>query len=118
MNQAFTDMMKGFDVWKRWDMSKNMEMFNTSDAARMGVRFIDFQKSAFNTTFDTMLKMQEQSQKVTTAFMAGNKGIPDSGRAFLDEWQAQLTSNQNEFRKYVTDHYDRLIDMLQPKDEK
>lgn len=115
MNQVFTEMMKGFDIWKSWDMSKNLEMFNTSDAARMGVRVIDFQKSAFNTTFDTMLKMQEQSQKVTEAFLASNKAIPDSGRAMLAEWQSQLTHNQAEFRKYISDHYDRCIDMLQPK---
>jgi len=117
MNQVFTEMMKGFDSWKGWDMSKNLEMFNTSDAARMGVRFIDFQKSAFNTTFDTMLKMQEQSQKVATAFLANNKAIPDSGRVLMEEWQTQLTNNQTEFQKYITDHYDRLIDMIQPKSQ-
>lgn len=116
MNQAFTEMMKGFDTWKSWDMSKNMDMFNTSDAARMGVRFIDFQKSAFTTTFETMLKMQEQSQKVATAFMANNKAIPDSGLKFMEEWQAQLTNNQNEFQKYITDHYDRILEMMQPKE--
>ena len=118
MNQAFTEMMKGFDTWKSWDMSKNMEMFNTSDAAHMGVRFIDFQKSAFTTTFDTMLKMQEQSQKVATAFMGNNKAVPDSSRVLMEEWQAQLANNQTEFQKYITDSYDRILDMLQPKEEK
>ncbi|WP_300670279.1 hypothetical protein [Desulfoluna sp.] len=118
MNQVFTEMFKGFDSWKSWDMSKNLEMFNSPDAARMGVRFIDFQKSAFNTTFDTMLKMQEQSQKMTTALMSGNKSMPDSGQKLMDDWQTQLTTNQNEFRKYITDHYDQLIGMLNPKDKK
>jgi hypothetical protein len=116
MNQAFTEMMKGFDSWKSWDMPKNMEMFNTSDAARMGARFIDFQKNAFTTSFETMLKMQEQSQKVAAAFMENNSAIPAPGRALLDQWQAQLSNNQTEFQKYITDHYDRVLEMMQSKE--
>ena len=87
MNPLFSEMMKGFEPWKAWDYSKAMEMMNASDAARMGVRFIDFQKSAFSTTFDTLMKFQEQSRKVASIFTAGNQAMPESSRSFLEEWE-------------------------------
>lgn len=117
MNESFTKAMKDFDIWKGWNMAGNMDMLNSSDAARMGARFIDFQKSAFSITFETMLKMQEQSQKAASVFMTENKAIPEQSRDMLDQWQSQLTQGQNDFQKYIVGHYDRLIDMFEPKKE-
>lgn len=117
MNESFAKAMKDFDFLKGWNMAGNMDMLNTSDAARMGARVIDFQKSAFSITFETLLKMQEQTQKVTSVFMTENKAIPEQSRAMLDQWQSQLTQGQNDFQKHIIDHYDRLIDMLEPKKE-
>ena len=112
MNPFFSEMMKGFDPWKAWDATKAMEMFTSSDASRMGTRFIDFQKSAFNTTFDTWIKLQEQTEKVAAIFTSGNQMMPEAGQAWMSEWQGWFKENQVKKKKTVADNFDRLKNLM------
>lgn len=112
MNPLFSEMLKGFEPWKAWDVTKAMEMFTSSDTSRMGVRFIDFQKSAFNTSFDTWMKLQEQSTKVASIFTAGNQAMPEPAKAWATEWENWMKESQTQYRQFVSDNYDRLKTLM------
>jgi hypothetical protein len=101
MNEMWKNMdaMKGFDFMKKFDFMKDL------NAAKIGLQVLDFQKSTFNNTYNTLLKIQEQTEKITESFMKDNAAIPAEGRKILDEWKLVLKKGQSEIKKSIDEGF-------------
>ncbi|MBU0994267.1 MAG: hypothetical protein KJ737_17390 [Proteobacteria bacterium] len=105
MQNMMNDILKNVDAMKAFDFTKNLDIFKDMNASKIGLQILGFQKNAFNTTYNTLLKIQEQSEKIVDSFVTSNAAIPDQGRKFLDEWRQAFRNGQNEFKKSIDDSF-------------
>jgi polyhydroxyalkanoate synthesis regulator phasin len=107
MKNMMNDMMKNMDVFKGFDMSKKMDFMKDFNAAKIGLQVLDFQKSTFNNTYNTLLKIQEQSEKIADSLLKDNSAIPAEGRKMLDEWKLVFKKGQTEMKKSIDDSFSK-----------
>lgn len=107
MKNMMGDMWKNMDMMKNFDFTKKFDLMKDFNAAKIGLQVLDFQKSTFNNTFNTLLKLQEQSEKIAESFMKDNTVIPDEGRKILDEWKLVMKKGQNEIKKSIDEGFSK-----------
>jgi hypothetical protein len=112
---ASPDFAKNFGSFASPDFAKNFGSFKEFDAAKISRQALDFQKSAFDKTFDAMLKIQDQSSSMTASLIGGNKFLPEEGRKMLEEWSLSLRENQFEFKKKLDDNFSQFMSLLAPE---
>lgn len=71
-------------------------------------QIIDFQKSAFNNTFDSITMLQEHSEKAASTFMSSSPFMQNQNNKMIDEWFDGLKKGRDDFRKMVDDNFDKL----------
>ncbi len=56
------------------------------DPNQMLKQMLDFNKSAFDNSFNAMLTIQEQNEKMFDTFMEQATWIPEEGKKLIQEW--------------------------------
>ncbi len=112
MKNMMNEMWKNMDTFKTFDFSKKMDFMKDFNAAKLGLQVLDFQKSTFNNTYNTFLKIQEQTEKIADSFMKDNSAIPAEGRKILDEWRLVLKKGQNEIKKSIDEGFMKAESMF------
>jgi hypothetical protein len=107
MKNMMGEMWKNMDTMKTFDFAKKFDLMKDFNAAKLGLQVLDFQKSTFNNTYNTMLKIQEQSEKIADSFMKDNTAIPAEGRKILDEWKLVLKKGQLEIKKSIDEGFSK-----------
>lgn len=107
MKNMMGDMWKNMDMMKNFDFAKKFDLMKDFNAAKIGLQVLDFQKSTFNNTYNTLLKLQEQSEKMAESFMKDNAAIPDEGRKILDEWKLVMKKGQTEIKKSIDEGFSK-----------
>lgn len=105
MKNMMNEMWKNMDTFKAFDISKKMDFMKDFNASKLGLQVLDFQKSTFNNTYNTLLKIQEQTEKITDSLMKDNSVIPAEGRKILDEWRLVLKKGQSEIKKSIDEGF-------------
>lgn len=107
MKNMMSEMWKNMDGMKNFDFGKKLDFMKDFNAAKLGLQVLDFQKSTFNNTYNTFLKIQEQSEKIAESFMKDNTAIPAEGRKILDEWKLVLKKGQTEIKKSIDEGFSK-----------
>lgn len=85
------------DMWKSVGM-KDMNMMKDMDPTKIGLQILDFQKSAFNNTYNAMMQIQQQTEKMAEPLLKNNPVVPE-------EWKNMLKKNQHEMKKAIDDGF-------------
>jgi hypothetical protein len=56
------------------------------DPKQIAKQLIEFNKSAFDNSFEAMVVLQDQAEKAVSAFMAQNALIPEEGKKAIADW--------------------------------
>ncbi len=87
------------------DMFKNLmsDMFNNvgnmnnmkdMDPSKIGLKVLDFQKNAFNETYDAMQNLIQQTEKMMEPLLKNNP-------VANEEWNSMLKKSQEEIKKSI-----------------
>lgn len=101
------DFMKNATSFKGFDLPQNADFLNNMTNSKVGLQLLDFQKSAFNNSYNTIVKIQSQSEKIADSLLKENSAIPAEGKKMLNEWKAAFKKGQTEFKKSVEDSFDK-----------
>jgi gas vesicle protein len=85
------------------------------DATWMAKQMIDFQKTTFDNTFNTVVMIQDHTEKVASTIFDQSSWIPEEGRQVVGQWTEMYKKGRNELKSAVDDNYDKLADMLTPE---
>ncbi|GAB6097844.1 hypothetical protein JCM14469_40980 [Desulfatiferula olefinivorans] len=107
MKNMMNDMWKNMDAFKGFDITKKMDFMKDFNAAKIGMQVLDFQKSTFNNTYNTLLKIQEQSEKIADSLLKDNAAIPAESRKILDEWKLVFKKGQTELKKSIDESFSK-----------
>jgi hypothetical protein len=104
MKNMMGDWMKNFEGLKGIDFpmpTGQMDFMKDMNVSKIGRQALDFQKLAFNNTYDMILKIQKQTEKAVQDLMAGQTMIPAEGQKMIDGWRDMAKKGQDEFKKAI-----------------
>ncbi len=82
-------------------------------AYKLALSLVDFQKTTFDTSFDLLAQVQEQSEKMVHQFLTGSDWLPKEGKDVVDEWVKTLRSGRDEFRRTMDKSFDLITDYFE-----
>lgn len=78
------------------------------DPKMMGKQVIEFNKTAFDNTFNAMVILQDQMEKVMNFYLEQNKLLPDEGKKAIIEWMTAFKRAREDFKKSVDENYKKV----------
>jgi hypothetical protein len=71
-------------------------------------QMIDLQKTTFDKTFDTIVKLQDQAEKMTFDVIGQMPWVTEEGRKALDDSVKMFKNARDDYKKVVADGFDRM----------
>lgn len=75
-------------------------------------QMIDFNKTTFDNTFNTMVMLQEQSEKMAASLLEQATWLPEEGKKAINEWVKAYKKGREEFKKSVDASFKRVEDFF------
>lgn len=95
------------------------------EAEKMAKQMIDFHKATFDNSFNAMVMLQEQTEKMVNTFLEQATWLPEEGRKVINEWVKAYKKGRGDFKKAVDENFKRVEDFFggakktaKPKTEK
>ena len=78
------------------------------DPKKVAKQTFDFYKSTFNNTFNAMMMLQEQTEKVMNMYVEQTTGFPEEGKKAINEWIKAYKKGSADFKSAVDESFKRL----------
>ncbi|MEE9912451.1 MAG: hypothetical protein K4571_12080 [Deltaproteobacteria bacterium] len=75
-------------------------------------QMIEFHKKAFETGFDSMLVLQEQTSKVMDNFLKQSPWIPFQTKSIVNEWTSLYKKGAVDFKEAADKNYAKMEEVL------
>lgn len=75
------------------------------DQKKIARQIIEFNKTAFENTFNVIMALQEQTEKLVLSLSEKAQWIPEDGKKAINEWAKTNKKRQEEFKSYVDGNY-------------
>lgn len=82
------------------------------DQKQIFKQMIDFQKAAFDNTFNAMVMLQEQTERMADSLLDQATWLPEEGRKVINEWVAAYKNGRETFKKTVDENFKKVEDFL------
>ena len=82
------------------------------ETGRMAKQMIDFHKATFDNTFNAMVMLQDQTEKMVNTFLAQATWLPEEGKRVIDEWLKAYKKGREDFRRLVDDNFKKVDDFF------
>jgi hypothetical protein len=78
------------------------------DMKKMGKQMIDFYKATFDNSFNTMMMLQEQMERLGTMYWGQMVNLPEEVKKDMAEWTKSHKKNCADFKKAVDDGFQKM----------
>jgi polyhydroxyalkanoate synthesis regulator phasin len=75
---------------------------------KMAKQMIDFHKATFDNSFNAMVMLQEQAERLVKISLEQATWLPEEGKRVIDEWLKTYKKGRDDFRKLVDEHSHRV----------
>jgi hypothetical protein len=73
---------------------------------------IQFNKSAFDNSFNAMTMVYEQNEKMVDSFMGQASWLPADGKKAITDWLSSYKKGCEDFKKLVDENYQKVEDFF------
>ncbi|MGW8195604.1 MAG: hypothetical protein ACWGOX_15205 [Desulforhopalus sp.] len=80
------------------------------DNKQFAKQMIQFNKTAFDMSFNTLNMVYEQNHKMVESFLAKTPGMPEEGKKLIQDWMSAYRNGCNDFKKLVDDNYAKVAE--------
>lgn len=80
------------------------------DPNAMLKQMLEFNKTAFDNSFQAMLTIQDQNEKMMNTFMEQATWMPDEGKKLIQEWVNTYKKGCEDFKKAADANYDKVVE--------
>ncbi len=80
------------------------------DPKQMTKQMIDFNKTAFDNTFNAMTVLQDQTEKMVSMYMEQAPWFPEEGKKLINEWVRAYKKGREDFKGIVDVNYKKVED--------
>ena len=78
------------------------------DTKKMGQQMMDFYKTSFENSFNTLMMWQEQMERLGTMYWGQMVNLPEEAKKDLTEWTTSYKKNCAEFKKGMDEGFKKL----------
>ncbi|MDD2276600.1 MAG: hypothetical protein PHW80_08715 [Smithellaceae bacterium] len=71
-------------------------------------QMVDFNKKAFDASFEAMAAMQEQTEKMVTTMMQQSQFFPDEGKKLITDWLKTYKKGREEFKAAANENFKKV----------
>ena len=71
-------------------------------------QMLDFNKTAFDNSFNAMLTIQEQNNKMVNTFLEQATWIPEEGKKLIRNWVDVCKKGSEDFKKAADENYKKV----------
>lgn len=71
-------------------------------------QIIDFHKSTFDNTFNSLSILQQQTEKMVQTFVQQATWLPAEGKAAINEWVTIYNKGRNGFKEAADNNYKKV----------
>jgi polyhydroxyalkanoate synthesis regulator phasin len=89
----------------------------TMDPKQIVKQMIQFNKTAFDNTFNTMIVMQEQAEKMIGTYLEQAPMIPAEGKKAIADWMKAYKKGREEFKAAAEGNYKKVEDFFAAYDK-
>ena len=82
------------------------------DQKKIAKQMIDFNKTAFDNIFSSMIMLQEQAEKMTSTLLNQATGLPDEGKKVINEWIKAYKKGREDYKKAVDESFEKVEDFF------
>jgi hypothetical protein len=75
-------------------------------------QIIDFNKAAFDNTFDTITALEDHSEKMVRLFLEKASLFPPEGKKVITEWMEAYKKGKKDFKESVNDRFKSVEDFF------
>ncbi len=78
------------------------------EPSKLAKQTIEFYKNTFDNTFNALLMLQEQTQKMLKMQLDQMAGFPDEGKKVVNEWIKAYKKGCDEFKSAADDSFRKV----------
>ncbi len=78
------------------------------ETEKLTEQIMDFHRAAFDTNFDAMAMLQEQTEKTFQTSLEQTFWIPKEGTRMIDEWLESYKKGRDDFKKAVDENFQKI----------
>lgn len=71
-------------------------------------QLLEFNKTSFNNTYNTMIMMQEQAERMTSTLINHPTLLSEDGKKTMENWVKVFKIRRDEYQKIVNDNFKKL----------
>lgn len=80
------------------------------DQKQIAKQMMDFNKAAFDNTFNAMSVLQDQTEKLVLRFLEKAPWFPEDGKKAVTEWVKVYKKGRDEFKASADQNYQKVAD--------
>ena len=82
------------------------------DPKQIAKQMIQFNKTAFDTTFNAMTVLQEQTEKMMGMYLEQAPLLPAEGKKAINDWLKTYKKGREDFKTAVDENYKKVEDFI------
>lgn len=82
------------------------------DQRQIFKQMIDFNRSTFDNSFNAMVMLQEQTEKMANTILEQATWIPEEGKKVIKEWASSYKKGCEDFKKVVDENFKKVEDFF------
>jgi len=80
-------------------------------------QMIEFNKAAFDNTFNALVMLQDQSERMVNMFLEQAPSVPEEGKKALNEWINAFKKGREDFKKAVDESFKKVEEFFVKSEE-
>ena len=81
-------------------------------------QMIDFNKRAFDNTFNSIAALQDQTNSLVSRFLDKSTWIPPEGKKMITQMSDSLMKSRNDFKSVADENFRKASEYFVPADKK
>jgi uncharacterized coiled-coil DUF342 family protein len=78
------------------------------DQKQIAKQMMDFNKTAFDNTFNSMIILQDQTEKLVFRFLEKAPWFPEEGKKAINEWVKTYKKGREDFKTAADESYKKV----------
>jgi hypothetical protein len=80
------------------------------DQKQIAKQMIEFNKTTFDSSFNAMVVLQDQAEKMVSSFLEKATWFPEEGKKAVNDWVNTYKKGRESFKNAYDENYKKVID--------
>lgn len=82
------------------------------DQKQIAKQMIEFNKTTFDSSFNAMVVLQDQAEKMVFGFLEKAAWFPEEGKKAVNDWVNSYKKGREDFKSAYDENYKKVADYL------